>query len=99
MFITPAGRLHPVWAFVVSSLFSVLAFLVAGFVAGWLAGDRVLLFEWIFRPLLAVLLIALFIWMLTAADQVEDHAVAALGFPHTKGWLKQFAACASSGSV
>jgi membrane protease YdiL (CAAX protease family) len=91
MFNSPAGRLHPVLAFVVSSLFSALAFLVAAYVSGWLAGDRVLLFELIFRPLLAVLLTALFVWMLTTADQVDDHVVAALGFPRTKGWLKQFA--------
>ncbi len=91
MFITPAGRLQPVWAFVASSLLSVLVFLIAGYAAGAIAGDRVLLFEVIFRPLLAVLLIALFVWMLTTADHVEDHVVAALGFPRTKGWRKQFA--------
>jgi hypothetical protein len=90
MFTTSTGRLHPVWAFVVSALFSVLAFLVAGYAAGAIAGDRVLLFEAIFRPLLALLLIALFAWMLTAADHIEDHRVAALGLPRAKGWLKQF---------
>jgi membrane protease YdiL (CAAX protease family) len=91
MFTTSTGRLHPVWAFVVSALFSVLAFLVAGFAAGAIAGDRVLLFEAIFRPLLALLLIAVFAWLLTAADHIEDHRVAALGLPRAKGWLKQFA--------
>ena len=91
MFTTSTGRLHPVWAFVVSALFSVLAFLVAGYAAGAIAGDRVLLFEVIFRPLLALLLIALFVWMLTVADHVEDHRIAALGLPRAKGWLKQFA--------
>jgi membrane protease YdiL (CAAX protease family) len=90
MFTTSTGRLHPVWAFVVSALFSVLAFLVAGYVAGAIAGDRVLLLEAIFRPLSALLLIALFLWMLTAADHVEGHYFAALGLPRVKGWLKQF---------
>jgi CAAX protease family protein len=90
MFTTVTGRLHPVWAFVVSSLLSVLAFLVAGYIAGAIAGDRILLFEVIFRPLLTSLLIALFAWMLAAADHIEDHRVAALGLPRTKGWLKQF---------
>lgn len=90
MFTTSTGRLHPVWAFVVSALFSVLAFLVAGYAAGAIAGDRVLLLEAIFRPLLALLLIALFVWMLTAADHVEGHYFAALGLPRAKGWLKQF---------
>ena len=61
MFTTSTGRLHPVWAFVVSALLSVLAFLAAGYAAGAIAGDRVLLFEAIFRPLLALLLIALFV--------------------------------------
>src|ERR1039457_7356771 len=90
MFTTSTGRLHPVWAFVVSALFSVLAFLVAGYAAGAIAGDRVLLLEAIFRPLSALLLIALFVWMLTAADHVEGHHFAALGLPRVKGWLKQF---------
>lgn len=90
MFTTNTGRLHPVWAFVVSALFSVLAFLVADYAAGAIAGDRVLLFEAIFRPLLALLLIAVFAWLLTAADHIEDHRVAALGLPRAKGWLKQF---------
>ena len=91
MFTTSTGRLHPVWAFVVSALFSVLAFLVAGYAAGAIAGDRVLLFEAIFRPLLALLLLALFAWLLTAADHIEDHRVDALGLPRAKGWLQQFA--------
>ena len=90
MFTTSTGRLHPMWAFVVSTLFSVLAFLVAGYAAGAVAGDRVLLLEAVFRPLLALLLIALFVWMLTAADHVEGHYFAALGLPRAKGWLKQF---------
>ncbi len=91
MFTTRAGRLHPVWAFVVSVLFSVLAFLVAGYTAGAIAGDHVLLFEVIFRPLLALLLVALFVVMLTASDHIEDHRIAAMGLPRAQGWLKQFA--------
>jgi membrane protease YdiL (CAAX protease family) len=90
MFTTRAGRLHPVWAFVVSVLFSVLAFLVAGYTAGAIAGDRILLFEVIFRSLLALLLVALFVWMLTASDHIEDHRIAAMGLPRSTGWLKQF---------
>jgi uncharacterized protein len=90
MFTTPAGRLHPVWAFVMSALFSVLVFLLAGYAAGAIAGNRVLLFEVIFRPLLALLLTALFIWLLATIDHVEDYRVAALGLPRAKGWLKQF---------
>ncbi len=48
----------------------------------------------IFRPLLALLLIALFVWLLTAADHIEDHRIAALGLPRVKGWLKQFVSAA-----
>jgi membrane protease YdiL (CAAX protease family) len=91
MFTTRAGHLHPVWAFVVSVLFSVLAFLVAGYAAVAIAGDRALLLEVIFRPLLALLLIALFVVMLTASDHLEDHRIAAMGLPRAQGWLKQFA--------
>ena len=90
MFTSSTGRLHPVWAFVVSAVFSVLAFLVAAYAAGGIAGDRILLFEVIFRPLLALLLIALFVWLLAVADHIEDHRIAALGLPRAKGWLKQF---------
>jgi membrane protease YdiL (CAAX protease family) len=90
MFTTSTGRLHPVWAFVVSTVLSFLAFLAAGYAAGAIAGDRVLLFEVIFRPLLVMLLIALYVWMLTAADHVEGHPFAALGLPRARGWLKQF---------
>ncbi len=91
MFTTATGRLHPVWAFVVSGLFSVLAFLVAAYTAGAIAGDRILLFEVIFRPLLALLLIALFVWLLAVNDHIEDHRIAASGLPRVKGWFKQFA--------
>ncbi len=91
MFTTTTGRLHPVWAFVVSALFSVLAFLVAAYTAGAIAGDRILLFEVIFRPLLALLLIALFVWLLAVTDHIEDHRIAALGLPRARGWFKQFA--------
>jgi len=90
MFTSSDGRLHPVWAFVVSALVSMLAFVVAGYVAEVIADDHLLLFEVIFRPLWAALLIALFVWMLTAADHVEDHAIAALGLPRSKGSVGQF---------
>ena len=91
MFTTTTGRLRPVWAFAVSGFFSVLAFLVAAYVAGAIAGDRVLLLEVIFRPLLALSLIALFVWLLAVADHIEDHRIAALGLPRANGWLKQLA--------
>jgi uncharacterized protein len=90
MFTTSTGRLHPGLAFVVSALLSVLAFLVSGYVAAAIAGDRTLMFELIFRPLLALLLVVLFVWMLSIADHVEGHYFAALGLPRTRGWLKQF---------
>ena len=52
MFTDDDGRLQPIWAFVLSALLSCVAFLVAGYSAAALAGDHVLRFEVIFRPLL-----------------------------------------------
>src|ERR1019366_10813031 len=70
-------------------------FFLAGVVAQDIAGERSLVLEVIFRALLAALLFAIYLWMLTAADGVHRHRIAALGLPCARGWLKQFAmACA-----
>jgi membrane protease YdiL (CAAX protease family) len=90
MFTDGAGRIQPIWAFGLSALLSVLAFLVAGYFAAALAGDHVLWFEVIFRPLLAVLLLAIFSWLLAVANHVEEHRIAAQGLPLTQGWIRQF---------
>ena len=55
----------------------------------WLATIRSV-FELIFRPLWAFLLLAIFIWLLTVGDHIEEHRIAAQGLPRTRGWLKQF---------
>jgi membrane protease YdiL (CAAX protease family) len=90
MFTDSAGRIQPIWAFVLSALLSALAFLVAGYSAAAVAGDHVLWFEVIFRPLLAVLLLTIFSWLLAVANHVEERRIAAQGLPLTQGWTRQF---------
>jgi membrane protease YdiL (CAAX protease family) len=91
MFTTSDGRLQPVWAFVLSSLLAVAAFLVAGYFAEVLAGEHYLVFEALFRTLLATLLVLVFLWLLTVADHVESGRVAVLGFPLQRELVRQFA--------
>jgi membrane protease YdiL (CAAX protease family) len=95
MFVTADGRLQPVWAFVLSAILSAGAFYVCAALALAIAGDRVLLLEFLFRPLLALVLLALFSWLLTTADHVEDHRLGAMGLPWARGAVRQFL----SGSV
>src|SRR5271157_2052070 len=90
MFTTSTGRLHPVWAFAVSAVFSFAAFFIAAVVAEAVAGQHYLVLEVIFRSLLTLLLIGVYVWLLIIVDHVHDHRIAALGLPHTGGWLKQF---------
>lgn len=90
IFIESTGRLRPAWAFVLSALLSCGVFVAVGYLAAALAGDHVLRFEAIFRPLLSVVLLALFSWLLTVANHVEAHRVAAQGLPLSPDWAKQF---------
>jgi len=90
MFIDSDGRLRPVWAFVLSALLSCGAFVAVGYLAAALAGDHVLRFEAIFRPLLAIVLLGIFSWLLTVANHVEAHRIDAQGLPLSPGWAKQF---------
>jgi uncharacterized protein len=85
------GRLRPIWAFVLSALLSCGAFVVVGFLAAIVAGDHVLRFEAIFRPLLAALLLTVFSWLLTVGNHVESHRIAAQGLPLLPGCGRQFA--------
>ncbi len=91
MFTDDAGRLRPIWAFVLSALLACVAFFVAGYTAAALAGDHILRFEVIFRPLLVVLLMAAFSWLLAVGDHVEVHRLAAQGLPLSPGWVQQLA--------
>ncbi len=91
MFTTSSGRLRPAWAFVLSALLSAVAFYLVATLAQAIARDHYLISELIFRPLLAAVLLGLFSWLLTTADHVEEHRIAAQGLPHAKGWLRQFA--------
>jgi membrane protease YdiL (CAAX protease family) len=99
MFTYSDGRLQPLWAFVLSTALSVVAFLVAGYAASAIADDHMLRFEAIFRPLLAVLLLAIFSWLLTVGNHVEEHRLAAQGLPLSAGWRGQFALGCAIGSL
>ena len=90
MFTDARGRLYPAWAFLLSALLCCAAFFVCGYLAGAIAGDRVLRFELIFRSLLAVVLLAGFSWLLTVGDHVESDQLAAQGLPIIQGSLRQF---------
>ena len=57
---------------------------------GNIVGYCAFLFELVFRPLLCLMLVGLFVWLLTVGDQMDDHRIAGQGLPRTKGWLKQF---------
>jgi len=90
MFTTSTGRLHPVWAFVVSAVFSFAAFFIAGVFSEAISGQHHLVLEVIFRSLLALLLIGVYVWLLTIVDNVHEHRIAVLGLPLTDGWRGQF---------
>jgi CAAX protease family protein len=97
---SPARRpLHPVWAFLVSAVLCLAAFFMAGVFSEAVAGRRPLLLEVLFRTLLALLVAALFVWLLTVVDGVHGHRIAALGLPGTTGSLKQFALGCGVGSL
>ncbi len=90
MFTTSTGRLHPVWAFVISVVLSFPVFFIAGVFSEAVSRQHSLVQEVIFRSLLALLLIGLYVWLLTIVDNVHDHRVAALGLPLIDGWARQF---------
>ncbi|MDR3749553.1 MAG: type II CAAX endopeptidase family protein [Acidobacteriota bacterium] len=100
MFTTSEGKLHPVWAFVISGVFSFAAFFISGVVAEAIAGERSLLLEVIFRALLAVLVFGLYVWLLAVADGIHQHRLASLGLPRVRGALRQFViGCAAGFSL
>ena len=90
MFTDATGRLQPIWAFVLSALLSYAALLVADYTAAVLAGDHVLRFEMVFRPVLVGMLLGIFSWLLTVGDHVDEHRIAAQGLPMSRGWGRQW---------
>jgi len=90
MFTTSTGRLRPVWSFVISIVLSFAAYVITGVIAEAVAGQHYLLLEVISRPLVALLLIGVYVWLLTIADNLHDHRIAAQGLPLTLGWRQQF---------
>jgi len=90
MFTTGSGRLHPVWAFVLSVMLSALAFQGCASLAEAVAGNHYLVSELVFRTLLVLVLLGLYSWLLTTADHIEEHRVAAMGLPYVRGWFRQW---------
>jgi len=86
MFTTRSARFHPVAEFLISAALSGAAFFIAGLVSYAIARQHDLVLEVIFRPLLALLLIAVYAWLLTVADNVHQHRIAAMGLPLTQKW-------------
>jgi len=84
------GRLRPMWGFALSLVLSALAFFISGNIAHEAGDNRPFRIEFIFRCLWSFLLFAIFVWMLTVGDHVEEHRIAAQGLPRTRGWLKHF---------
>jgi membrane protease YdiL (CAAX protease family) len=91
MFTTSTGRVRPTWAFVISVVFSFAAFFIAGVVSESIAGQHYLVLEVLFRTLLVLLLLGIYVWLLTIADNIHHHRIAALGLPVMPGWGRQFA--------
>jgi hypothetical protein len=90
MFTDSTGRLQPGWAFLFAVVLSALAFLVSGNIANEMVGYHPFVIQLIFRPLWALLLVAIYVWLLTVGDHMEEHRLAAQGLPRAAGWLGQF---------
>jgi uncharacterized protein len=90
MFTDKQGKLQPIWAFVFSLMLSALAFFVSGNIGHEAADQKPFRSEFFFRILWMLLLFGIYVWMLTVADHVEEHRIAAQGLPRSRGWLKQF---------
>jgi len=86
------GRLYPAWSFLLAALLSVLAFFACAYFAGAVTGTHPLRFEVVFRSCLAAVLLAAYSWLLTIANFVDSHRLAAQGFPIAPGWFRHLAA-------
>lgn len=91
MFTDSEGRLLPAWSFLLSAGLCAVAFVAIGYLADTIAGPHVLRFEILFRTSLAALLLAGFSWLLTVANHVESHQIAAQGLPLSATWRREFA--------
>lgn len=99
MFTSPTGRLQPVWSFLLSTAISIAVFLACAFIVSLFTGEHLLRFEAIFRPLLSAALFAIYLWMLTVADHLDEQRAAILGFPVVRGWKRQLGAGCILGCV
>ena len=90
MFRDQARKLRPIWACVFSLLLCALAYFVSGNIAHEAGQQRPFRIEFFFRGLWLLLLFAIFTWMLTVGDHIEEHRMAAQGLPRVRGWLRHF---------
>lgn len=90
MFTDNSGRLHPVWAFVLSAMLSAVAFQLCAWLAEAVSGDHVLISELLFRSSLVLVLLGLYSWLLATADHVGEHRLAAMGLPRRAGAFRQW---------
>ena len=72
-------------------MFSFAAFFIAGVFSEAISGEHSLVMEVIFRSLLTLLLLGLYVWLLTIVDNVHEHRIAVMGLPLAQGWHGQFA--------
>ena len=86
----PRRTLQPIWAFVLSALLSVVAFLVAGYSAAASPAITYCALKQSFVPCWRVVLLAIFSWLLAVGNHVEDHRIAAQGLPLISGMGAQF---------
>lgn len=88
LYLSDDGRLRRGWRFVVSVLLVVAANYVAGNVSALVAGYHYRLQEVIYRPLLMVLVLAIYFLLTKFVDQPEGSPWAYMGLPRRR-WLRE----------
>jgi membrane protease YdiL (CAAX protease family) len=84
-FYLPDGRLRPVWRFFLSVVMFLAASVVAMAFGLFVGGKDMKLLALISRPLLMVLLLLGYTWMLRVFDGVHQRRLAAMGLPGGRG--------------
>ncbi len=92
------GRLRLGWRIALAILVSLLANVVAIDIAEAFAGGNIRLVDAIYRPLLALILLVTYSFLLISADRVHDGALAAMGLGLRAGWLRELAVGAALGA-
>jgi len=90
VFIARDGRVRATWRFLLGCAGVVVAELLSGATAGFIAGsDAPALYVFLQEPLSLALMVAIFSFLLAVGDRVEDARLAAQGFPTHGAWLRQ----------